>query len=179
MRAFVSIASLMMIRRAVAGISDHGIAAGEREVGLHHFAHEIRERRARDPAELGLGLGRIAEQGVDFRGAEIAWIDRDDALAGLKDRKFKAPFFGSLRFELMPSSFPHACRATLWGGVLGLGDARGAFRSRTQTSCGWDLSVFVISRTSSDIDAALKSLRVVGGFTLTRPGPGSGSRSRA
>ena len=60
------------------------IASGDFEVTSDHFGDEFFESGFRAPAELIESLGRIAEQGFDFGGPEIARVDFNDRLAGLQ-----------------------------------------------------------------------------------------------
>ena len=53
------------------------------EVFAHHFGHEFLKGSLGRPAQLNLGLGRVAQQGFDFGGAEIAWVHGDDELVAL------------------------------------------------------------------------------------------------
>src|SRR5690606_11807631 len=46
-----------------------------------HLADQLFEGGRRHPAELLSGLGRVAQQRLDFGRAEIAWIDPDDHVA--------------------------------------------------------------------------------------------------
>src|SRR3990167_460800 len=48
---------------------------GQLEIGVHHDADEVRKHRLRLPAKDGLGLGRIAEQEVHFRGPLETRVD--------------------------------------------------------------------------------------------------------
>ena len=57
------------------------MAFGFLEVGGDHFGAHFFDGDFRDPAELFFGFGRVAEQGFDFGGAEVAGIDLDDDVA--------------------------------------------------------------------------------------------------
>ena len=59
-----------------------GIAFGFLEILAHHLFDQFLEADARHPAELFACLGRVAEQGFDFGGAEVARVDGDPADAG-------------------------------------------------------------------------------------------------
>src|SRR6516165_12223945 len=50
------------------------------EIGIDHLADHLLERDFGLPAELGLGLGRIAEQDVDLSRAEEVGVDHDIAV---------------------------------------------------------------------------------------------------
>src|SRR6202011_424102 len=54
-----------------------------RQIARHHFLDELRETGLRLPAEFLPRLAGVADQEVDFRGAEIGRIDPDDRFAGL------------------------------------------------------------------------------------------------
>ena len=62
---------------------DQLVAASTLQVGADHLDHHLLEGGLRLPAELGLGLGRVAEQGLDLRRPEIPRIDAHDYLAWL------------------------------------------------------------------------------------------------
>src|SRR5262245_45261395 len=53
------------------------------EIGIHHLRHQLLEAGLVLPAELGVRLGGIAQQEINFGRAEIALVDLDDDLAGL------------------------------------------------------------------------------------------------
>ena len=59
------------------------VALGGLEVLAHHLADQLVEADPWRPAELGLGLAWVAQQGFDFGGAEVARVDGNDALAPL------------------------------------------------------------------------------------------------
>ena len=60
-----------------------GIPLGFSQVFGHHFRYQLPEAGARFPAQLPTGLGDVPQQGIHFRGPEIASVDRDDGLSGL------------------------------------------------------------------------------------------------
>ena len=47
------------------------------EIGGDHFGHKVGELGLVAPTELPVGLARIAQEHIDFRGTEIARIDAD------------------------------------------------------------------------------------------------------
>ena len=57
------------------------VALGGLQVRRHHLRDERVEADARLPAELGAGARRVAEQGIDLRRPEVAWVDADDAFS--------------------------------------------------------------------------------------------------
>src|SRR6185503_17905514 len=65
----------MLVRRANAEC--RAFTRGALEILADHHAHQVLERNAGFPPELGPRLGRVAEQIVDFRGAVVARIDLD------------------------------------------------------------------------------------------------------
>ena len=49
---------------------------------LDHDAHQVLERGLlRVPAQYFLGLGRVAQQLIDFSGTEVLWVHLDEHLA--------------------------------------------------------------------------------------------------
>ena len=44
----------------------------------HHLGHHLVECDLGHPAQFLFGFGRVAEQGFDFGGAEVAGVDADD-----------------------------------------------------------------------------------------------------
>src|ERR1017187_7210944 len=52
------------------------------KIACHHFLDELREARLRRPAELLARLAGVADQLIDFGGAEIGRIDPNERLAG-------------------------------------------------------------------------------------------------
>src|SRR3954469_22557698 len=77
------IASLVEVVGVVTVLLHQLVALGGLQVLAHHLGHELAELDARLPAELGARLGGIAQQRLDFRRAEIARVDGDDAAAEL------------------------------------------------------------------------------------------------
>src|SRR3954466_8517783 len=75
--------SLVEVVGIVAVLLHELVALGGLQVLAHHLAHELGELDPRLPAQLRARLGGVAEEGLDFRRAEIARVDRDDALAAL------------------------------------------------------------------------------------------------
>src|SRR4051812_16894310 len=73
--------SLVEVVSIVAVLLHELVALGGLQVLPHHLAHQLRELDPRLPAELGARLGGVAEERLHFRRAEIARVDRDDALA--------------------------------------------------------------------------------------------------
>src|SRR5258707_416590 len=55
---------------------------GDRQIARHHFLDELGERGLRLPAEDPARLAGVADQQIDFGGAEIHRIDANDGLAG-------------------------------------------------------------------------------------------------
>ena len=53
------------------------MALGFVQVSRDHFAAHFLDRDFRCPAEFLFGLPRVAEQGFDFGGAEVAGVDGD------------------------------------------------------------------------------------------------------
>ena len=73
---------LVVIHRFVAVFLDQLITLGGFEVFAHHFGDQFVEGDLRGPAEFGLGLGGVAEQGFDFGGAEVAGATATMGLSG-------------------------------------------------------------------------------------------------
>ncbi len=63
---------------------EEGVASGHLEVLGHHLGAQLPHGDLRDPAQALLGLGGIAEEGLDLGGAEVARVDADDDIAGLE-----------------------------------------------------------------------------------------------
>src|SRR5665213_2576364 len=59
-----------------------GLPPGGRKIARDHFLHQLDERRFRFPAEFCARLGGVADQLIDFGGAEIGRIDPNQRLAG-------------------------------------------------------------------------------------------------
>src|SRR5690606_39803627 len=59
---------------------DELVALGGLEVFPDHFRDKLLQGHARHPAELRPGLAGIAQQGFHLGGAEVARIDRHDAV---------------------------------------------------------------------------------------------------
>src|SRR5260370_2687528 len=74
--------------KTVLPFSSNGVLAmcnlppGNRKIARHHFLDQLRKARLRLPAELLPRLAGVADQHVDFGGAEIRRIDANDGLAG-------------------------------------------------------------------------------------------------
>src|SRR5882757_11015668 len=64
------------------GLAIGNLPPGNRKVAGHHFLDELGERRFRLPAELLARLAGVADQLIDFGGAEILGIDPNHGLAG-------------------------------------------------------------------------------------------------
>src|SRR3984957_13173513 len=58
------------------------------EIGLDHLAREFAHTRSVPPSKLDLGLRRVADQQVDLGRPEIARIDFDQQLSGLRVEAF-------------------------------------------------------------------------------------------
>lgn len=54
------------------------------QVGLHHLIYHLRKGDVRFPAQLLFGPGRVAEQGFYLGRPEIAGIDPDNDITGLR-----------------------------------------------------------------------------------------------
>ena len=67
----------MVVERLVAGLSDQRIALGALQVGRYHLLDQFVEPRGRLPAELSLGLRRVAQQRLHLGRPKIARIHRD------------------------------------------------------------------------------------------------------
>src|SRR3982074_3813437 len=67
------------IRRVFAIVN---LPARNRKVAGHHFFDPLREACLRLPTELFARLAGVADQEIDFGGAEIYGIDANDRLAG-------------------------------------------------------------------------------------------------
>ncbi len=61
---------------------DQFFVCGGFETFAHHFGNQFAEGDLRRPAEFGLGLGRVTEQGFDLGRTEVARVDGDNDLAG-------------------------------------------------------------------------------------------------
>src|SRR3974390_2218824 len=57
----------------------------------HHVAHQLAKAGAVPPAELGVRLGRIAEQEIDLGRAKIPWVDLDQDITGFRIHTFFVP----------------------------------------------------------------------------------------
>src|SRR6266581_7299017 len=74
--------------KTVLPFSSNGVLAignlppGNRKVAGHHFPDELGERGFRFPAEFPTRLAGVADQFIDFGGAEILGIDPNHGLAG-------------------------------------------------------------------------------------------------
>src|SRR5579863_531689 len=92
------------------------LVPGNVQVACHHLLDEVCEARLRFPAELLLRLAGIANQKIDFGGAEILGIDANDGLAGFPvDAGFldalAAPLDGTIDFlERQFDEFAHRTR---------------------------------------------------------------------
>ena len=62
---------------------DELVPLGGFQVLPDHLGHQIGETGAGHPAQLGLGLGGVAQQGFHFGGPEVAGVHGDDGLAHL------------------------------------------------------------------------------------------------
>jgi len=61
------------------------VTFGHLEVLGHHLGAQLTHRDLRHPAQVFLGLGRVAEEGLHLGGAEVAGIDADDDSARLEN----------------------------------------------------------------------------------------------
>src|SRR5512134_798539 len=86
MRASVLKSSLVVVVGLEARELDQAVALGAGVVALDHLADHLGKTDRRLPPESRLGLRRVAEQGLDFGGTEIAWVDAHDHVAGLAAR---------------------------------------------------------------------------------------------
>src|ERR1700687_1399871 len=74
--------------KTVLPFSSNGVLAignlppGNRKIARHHFPDELREARLRLPAQLLPRLAGVADQLIDFGGAEIGRIDTNHGRAG-------------------------------------------------------------------------------------------------
>jgi len=64
---------------------DKFIALSGPVVFTHHFGHEFLEGGLGCPTKLclGLGLGRVAQEGLNFGWAEVAQVDGNDELVAV------------------------------------------------------------------------------------------------
>src|SRR5882724_491316 len=96
--------------KTVLPFSSNGIPAirnlppGNRKVAGHHFLDQLGERGFRFPAELLTRLAGVADQFIDFGGAEILGIDPNHGLAGFAVDAgfvdaFAAPFDAAADFR--------------------------------------------------------------------------------
>src|SRR3984957_19384003 len=89
--------------KTVLPFSSNGVLAigdlppGNRKVARHHFLDQLRKTRLWLPAELLARLAGVADQFIDFGGAEIYGIDANQRLAGLL---FDAGFLDTLAAPL-------------------------------------------------------------------------------
>src|SRR5256885_886111 len=74
-------ASLDVVVGLEAGLLDQAVALRRRVVGGHHLGDELFEGRRWRPSELPPGLGRVAEQRLDFRGAVVETLLGDASKA--------------------------------------------------------------------------------------------------
>lgn len=140
----------------------------------HH--HEQRRDHQHHPEDAGRGA--VPAMNPSTRELFASTMGRANA----RERTARLDYFAYLTkkgdktdtLDLMPSSVSRAC---LYCVVPGRGGARGALCTHAAPLASWLPDVCAISRASGDVDAMLKSIRV-GRFRLTRPGSGSGSRSR-
>lgn len=54
------------------------------QIFAHHLGDEFVEGGGRLPTQLGVCLGWVAQQGLDFGGAKVAWVGLNDAAFSLK-----------------------------------------------------------------------------------------------
>eukprot|EP01022_Parablepharisma_sp_SALTPOND_P036279 TRINITY_DN9838_c0_g1_i1.p1 TRINITY_DN9838_c0_g1~~TRINITY_DN9838_c0_g1_i1.p1 ORF type:complete len:1069 (-),score=237.17 TRINITY_DN9838_c0_g1_i1:780-3986(-) len=70
---------LFVVHGLVAVLLDQFVALCRLQVFAHHFAHQVGEGGRRRPAQFFLGLGGVAQQGLDLRRTEVARIHGDTA----------------------------------------------------------------------------------------------------
>src|SRR5580700_9624387 len=58
-----------------------GVALSRREILGDHLLHQLAEGNAWNPSQLPTRLGSVAQQGFDFGGTEVAWVDGDNKIA--------------------------------------------------------------------------------------------------
>ena len=68
----------MVMQYLVPFRAHQGVALGQFVVRGHHLRHQLVEAGLRNPAQLGLCLCRISQQGFDFRRTEVVRVDSDD-----------------------------------------------------------------------------------------------------
>src|SRR5687768_15520110 len=71
----------VMLKGAVPVTLDQTVAFGTLEVFAYHLADHFLERDPGFPAELGLGIAGVAQQRLDFSGAEVTWVHLHNAVA--------------------------------------------------------------------------------------------------
>ena len=107
----------VVIHGLVAVLLHQFVAFGGLQVLAHHLGHQFVEADLRRPAQLVLGLAGVAQQGLDFGGAEVARVDGDDAAAPLSPA---LSLGGRGRNEVAllvdALAFPADCHAELLGG---------------------------------------------------------------
>ena len=64
------------------GATEGTLASHRGEITGYHFFNEVVEQGSMTPPEFLVRLARIAEQVIDFRRPEMAWIDLDQHFAG-------------------------------------------------------------------------------------------------
>ena len=70
----------MVVERRIAVLLDQFVSLGALEVFAHHLGDEFVEGDLGGPAELLFGLGRVAQQGLDFGRAEVTRVNLDDEI---------------------------------------------------------------------------------------------------
>src|SRR5690606_10861056 len=77
-------------RNIVPVLLEQGVTAGDLQVFIDHLGAHLLHADLRRPAQLLLGLARIAQQRLDFRRTEVARIDAHDDVAFLQCRRLVA-----------------------------------------------------------------------------------------
>src|SRR5215212_793034 len=82
-----------MRRGAIFGALVLSLSSKHGEIGFNHFGNEFSEGDAREPTEFRLGHRCIAQEEVDFVGAEVAGVDPDQLLtrAGVESNLVDPP----------------------------------------------------------------------------------------
>ncbi len=108
----------MVVEGGVAVLLDEFVAFGALEVFTDHFGDEFVEGGLRRPAKLFFGFGRVAKQGFNFGGAEVARVDFDDDFAVLVGAGFlnALPLPGDLDAEFFGGGIDELAHAVLHAG---------------------------------------------------------------
>ncbi len=97
----------MVIHVLAAVLLDELVPLGGFQVFSRHFGDQFVDADLGRPAEFGLGLGGVAQQGFDFGGTEVARVDGDDKFSLSPG---PSPACGGGGYQLPFSSTPRPSR---------------------------------------------------------------------